>query len=62
MNVNIEKIAALNAALDAYEKKNGAITEASVESSNWTCTYHGNCTWACDGSCARSCAGSSRGR
>lgn len=62
MNLEIKNIEALNAALAAYEQKNGAITEESLASYNWTCSAHGNCTWNCDGSCERSCSGSSRGR
>lgn len=62
MNIDIKTIEILNDALAAYEKKNGAITKASLESANWTCSAHGNCTWNCDGSCERSCSGSSRGR
>lgn len=61
MNIDIKNIERLNAALAAYEKKNGAITKESLESANWTCSACGNCTWNCDGSCSRSCSGSYSG-
>ena len=43
MNLEIKNIETLYDAHAVYEKKNGAITEESFASYNYTCSAHGNC-------------------